>query len=765
MIKNEDILSIVKAELDNAPVNNNLETPLEYYLGLPNGTETVGKSQLMSLDVADSVEWIMPQVMKSFTQTNEVVTFDPVGPQDELQAELESEYVYSILMKRNPGFVIIHQLVKDSLLQRNGVVKAYYKSETKTITESYTGLTTEQLNVLISQPEVEIVGLDEVVSIDQLSGMAISLYDVKIEITKSFPKICVESVAPEDFRVTAGHNSIDLSTARFAAQTMTKTVSELLDEGYDKAILKNINTAQFSDSDYRFQMQGETSEFGSYNNDESTRLITIIEAYTYIDIDNDGRSEYVKVTCAGDDDNPTVVLSVEELESSPWVGTTGILMSHKFQGLSIYDRLKEVQDNKTALIRNIMDNLYLQNNQRNKVLEGQVNIDDLMISRPGGNIRVKRMDAIEPLVTPQVGNTAFDMLGYLDEIRAGRTGVSAEGSATPQNIGDRVGSIGVERMMTAKEELVGLIIRVISETGIKPLCIKIRDLARKHLDINEDFKFRGQWQKVNPSEWIERSDTTVRVGTGSGNVASKLSALSQIIQYQATALQMPGQYLVDQNKVYSAMDEFCKLSGLVGANKYFIDPTSPQGQQTAQQSAQSQQEAQMKEEAARIEELRMQAELAKSATTAAEAQMLNVKLRAQVDAIKTKADTEKAAAESQIKMLESTLKGVESIAKTQIADAELEYKYDKMNQDAAIKLIEIEAKEKDADMKMSAAAEKEKQVNSIKPKDEEKSNGKEAQSLAVMANEIKAMLEDHKATISRPRSVIRDDNGKIIGLQ
>ena len=201
----------------------------------------------------------------------------------------------------------------------------------------------------------------------------------------------------------------------------------------------------------------------------------------------------------------------------PWVSTTAFLMSHKFQGISITDRLKQIQDQKTALWRNMFDNMYLQNNQRNVVIEGQVNMDDLLVSRPGGIIRAKRLDAITPLITPQLGVDAYNMMSYLDQVRAGRTGVDPDGQANPVNIGDRVGSQGVERLMNAKEELVGLIIRVIAETGIKPLCTKIRDLSIEHIDSVVDFRFRGQWHKINPSAWPERTQCTVRVGTGTGN--------------------------------------------------------------------------------------------------------------------------------------------------------------------------------------------------------------------------------------------------------
>jgi hypothetical protein len=315
-------------------------------------------------------------------------------------------------------------------------------------------------------------------------------------------------------------------------------------------------------------------------------------------------------------------------------------------------------------------------------------MDDLLVSRPGGNIRVKRLDSITPLQTPQIGTVAFDMMRYLDEIRAGRTGVSPEGNATPQNIGNKVGSEGVERLMTAKEELVGLIIRVIAETGIKPLCIKIRDLAKRHIDTMEDFQFRGQWTQINPASWIERNTTTVRVGTGSGNHQQQLQAVMQVAAMQEKIMAMPGgMEMVPPNKIYSTLDDLCKFSGLTGAERYFIDPASEKGQQ-AMQAAQGQQQADKeKQDAMEAEQMRWQAELAQSATTTAQAQQANVQLKGEVELAKHKRELEKMEYEKKIGQLEQDLADTKLALDTASKSAELQFKYDQLEQERELAIM------------------------------------------------------------------------------
>ncbi len=719
MLSDDDILAIVSSELSlsdsstyNGVGNVSLEEAMKYYLGVPNGTEIEGRSQIMSTDVADAIEWIMPQIMKSFTQNNEVVIFDPVHDGDEKQAELESEYVYEVLMKQNDGFIVLHQFVKDALMQRNGILKVYYAKNDEKKTSDYTGISEDQLNALLSSESVELLEQSEYIdelqtrmkqeqiqqqlqqteqsyvqqrqqaqqqgqSIpyqmekkwkeeqDQLAAeleIPVMLYDVKVEVTRNRGQIYVDPVPPEEFRINAQHNSICLDDARFTAHVVLKPSSDVIEEyGLSKKEAENLpEGSNFYDREYRFSLQNESVFYDRVDSgDRSQRLLEISECFLQLDIDEVGVSKLMKVTVAGGD-APTHLLSKEEIEYMPWVSTTAFLMSHKFAGLSITDRLKQIQDQKTALWRNMFDNMYLQNNQRNVVVENQVNMDDLLVSRPGGIIRAKRLDAIMPLVTPQLGQDAYNMMTYLDQVRAGRTGVDPDGSATPANIGDRVGSEGVERLMNAKEELVGLIIRVVAETGLKPLCTKIRDLSMKHIDAVLDFRFRGQWYEINPSEWPDRTNCTVRVGTGTGNHQLQVMALSQVLQMQKE-LGATGSTLVSNKKAFDTMDDYCKFSGLNGAVRYFVDPDSPEGKQAAEAKQQRDKEEQQKNDAERMAIATANLKVAEAETVKAKAQADNVQLKSQVEQTKNLLTHNKNMSDATIQSLKQQLAELEAL--------------------------------------------------------------------------------------------------------
>ena len=690
-LSDEDILAIVSSELssasgasENDAIQAGRQKALAAYLG-DKGSVVEGRSSVVSTDVADAIEWIMPEVMKAFTQNNEVVTFDPVGPDDRRQAQIESRYVYDILMKDNEGFIALHEFFKDALLQKNGFFKIWYENEPCVTVENYTGLNPLEFGMLQQDPELEIIGMTERTHSDEHGTMQV--YDVNVKRTRHTGKIRIKCIAPDDMRINRMHDSVCLKDARFIAHAMTMTKSDLIEAGFDKEIVDSLPTEseEFRESkNYRFSMQGENvAPYGGSSKDPSMYTYDVSECYMRMDLDGDGIAERVKITVAGFD-NPTHILDIEEVEEWPFVSATAILMSHKLFGLSVYDRLKEIQEQKTAIWRNILDNMYLKNNQRTIAVEGMVNLDDLLISRPGGIIRAKRTDAVAPYVTPDLGSDVYRMVDYLDQVRAGRVGVSPEGSIADQSIGDAVGSEGVERLLTQKEELVGLMVRVFAETGIKPLMQMIRKLLMKHIDATIDYEYHDEWVQVAPKNWFQRNRTTVRVGTGSGNRQQQASALTAVLGYQEKLLANPGQALVTEANVFTALDDLAKVSGMPGAGAYFLDPDSPAGKENKQRVDANMQQQHQKE----LQEAQMlaqtNAKIAEAEQGKAQAALANVKLTAENKQLQMQLDAIKNSSENEIKQLQQQLAEAQALSNANHKDKELEFRYYDSDQRAAI---------------------------------------------------------------------------------
>lgn len=679
MLDDNEITSIISNELRFSTQIVNLKDSLDYYLGNPLGNEIEGRSQVVSQDVGDVVEWIMPQIVKNLTAQGEVVTFDPIGPEDEDQAELESFYVQDVLMKKNAGFLTIHQAVKDALIQRNGIVAVEFDDRTKFRIKNAKVTTELELGVLHMQ--MQSTG-GEIINFDDEDGTVIYKEPYQDK------KIKIRPVAPEDFIYNTDHNSIDLQEARFQCEIVTQTASKWVEEGYDQEIIDDVcgNYAYIATHrSYRFSAQSEALVIPvNPANDDSQKIITCGKCYVKIDLYDCGIATWYRAVVilsgTGAAISATHLLELEPVDSSPYFGTTAILMSHKFQGLSMYDRLKTLQDQMTALMRSNLDNIFFTNNSRLAVQENLVNMDDLQVSVPGGIVRVRQQGAITPIETPSIGQNAFSMMEHLLNVRTGRTGVTPEGAAQPHDVGDRVGSQGINQIMTAKEELTGLMVRVMAETLMKPVCLRIRDLLMQTSNGQpEPYKMRGNWQLVNPGGWFQRDSVTIRCGTGAGDKTFKIQALSTILQYQQTAVQAPGQSLVSPNNIYKTLDELSKAYGLTGASRYFMDPQSPEGQEFAQQVAQGQQAAQQAAQQQQATEAKAMTDVAAAEVSKANTAQQNVALRAQVEQGKNQI----AALEQQIQVAQHTSEQDQKLK-------ELQFKYDQLEATTALKLLELD---------------------------------------------------------------------------
>ncbi|RLC98661.1 MAG: hypothetical protein DRI46_10930 [Chloroflexi bacterium] len=662
-LSEEEILLIISTEMKQSAsgtfsttLDSNRDESLDYYLGNPRGDEQEGRSQATSTDVADAIEWILPQIIKAMVAKGPVIEFDAISEDDEDQADLETMFTHDVFMKENEGFLNLYEFVKDALMQKNGIFKIYRDEAEKVTTESYSGLSQQELQGLLNHDEVELTALTETVDTQAMQEREMQvermqqqvqmmtqqqapdpqqqqamqakaaqmaqqiqqimqqpppiLIEAEVQVTQTHAKIRVDCVAPEEFRVNQSHDSLSLDSARFTSQVRLRTKSELIEDGYDPDIINNAgdNLSDSYEREYRFAAQGENVYSDpNYSDDDSQTMLEVAESYIMIDVERTGVAQLHLVTTLGADD-PTNLLEIAPMEENPFVSSSCIIMAHKFYGLSIYDRLKQLQDMKTSLWRNMLDNLYLQNNREKEVVENQVNLDDLLISRPGGIKRVKAPGMIRELMVQPIGQEGYQMLEYLDQVRTGRVGVSPDTAGNVDALGSAVGSEGVSQLLSAKEELTGLMVRVVAETGVKPAYLKIRDMLVRYQDDLTPFKFRDKWVDVDPSKWGDRSRTTVVVGTGTGDDARKVGAIQQVIAYQAQLYADPKNTMVFEDQLYSSVDEFCRVSGLSGASDYFLDPSSDAGK--AKKEGVDKQNAEAKQKQDEAEKLMVEAQSA-----------------------------------------------------------------------------------------------------------------------------------------------------------
>src|SRR5437870_1168896 len=64
---------------------------IDRYRGLPLGNEVQGRSQVVDKSVLDTIEWIMPSLVRIFLGGDSVGEFQARGPEDEAAAKTETQ--------------------------------------------------------------------------------------------------------------------------------------------------------------------------------------------------------------------------------------------------------------------------------------------------------------------------------------------------------------------------------------------------------------------------------------------------------------------------------------------------------------------------------------------------------------------------------------------------------------------------------------------------------------------------------------------------
>jgi hypothetical protein len=223
----------------------------------------------------------------------------------------------------------------------------------------------------------------------------------------------------------------------------------------------------------------------------------------------------------------------------------------------------------------VLDNFYASNNGR-WAISNKVNLDDLLVSRPGGVVRVEGSPGSEimPLVQSPIGNAAFPLMEYLDTNKENRTGITRYNQGLDANSLHKTAS-GICQIMNAAQAKQELIARTFAETGVKQLFNGVHKLILQHGKQPEMVRLRNEWIPVDPRQWKTRTDMTVAVGLGTGNKQEMLVQIMQILQVQEKALQLG---IATPKNIYESCIELTKNAGFKDGDKYWTNPSEKQQQ-------------------------------------------------------------------------------------------------------------------------------------------------------------------------------------------
>jgi hypothetical protein len=761
----EDLLEILQRKEDSAShythgqLASDREQSLREYHRLPYGNEEDGFSQIVASDTQDTIEWILPSLLKIFTSTDKAVSFEPTRANDVQGAEQATDTCNYVFYKQNNGFLTLYTAFKDALTIKNCAVM--WRKETQEVVTStpFKGASTEMLAMLMQehedaemvdiqsepamgpdgQPQMEtVVGEDGVPMLQP--AMA---HTGRFKHTEKKTIVKVEAFSPEDLLVERDWHSPLLADCPYVARLMYVTLSDLKNMGLEATAeeLRSSDTLGTQEKDsYRLSNIGRNDNEGGYINgdvsdgdqdDDAMAEGWLRMEYVLADMDGDGIAERLCVYRLRDK-----ILKVDTVSHVPIATSSPILNPHRWDGVSLADVVSDLQKLHTELLRQTLDNLKLTNNPRTKLLTDingtpKANIDDLLDSRIGGIIRMSQLDAVQEQVVPFAAGASMPMLDYVQGMRENRTGVSRTSMGlNPDSLNNT--AAGRQMDMSAAQQRTELIARILAETLVKPIFQGILKLLTDGGMEKLAFRLRDEFVEYDPNEWRDQYDMTINVGLGTGDAAQKATQLMMIAQLQEKGMAIG---LATPKHMYHTGTKIIENAGFKDVQNFIQDPTTlpPQPPQ--------------KPLPLQIEEMKIQADAQKH-----QAEMQSDIQKFQAETQMTR-ETEQIKADAKLREIQGNL---ELQAANDQRDAEREMHKAEMQAQLEQQRIEFEK------WKAQLTAETQIYIEQLKlgaaqPID---TGGDINDALATAIEGIRATME----TMNRPKQIIRGPDGRAAGI-
>ena len=631
---------------------------MDYYLGdvskdLP---DQDGRSRAVSMDVADTIEGMMPPLMEIFTGGDEVVRFEAVGGEDVEAAEQETAVVNHVFMQQNPGFMVLYSFIKDSLLSKNCIVKIWWEKGERETRETYYDQSDDTFAVLVAKEGAEVVehtekdAPDYVADPDNPDADRPKLHDVTIAFKNEYSCARVEAVPPEEFGISRRARSIKDTNYCFHEVT-NRTEASLIADGYDKRQIQSLPTYSSlgsTEDQARDTVDENTKAEGDEGINKAARPIRITEHCIELDYEQNGKPALYQITTGGEDGiilKKDGEIQVSRIDYIPYACMTPVIITHRFFGRSIADLVMDIQRIKTAVLRALLDNAYLSNFPRPEIAQSHASdttLDDLLAWRPGAPIRTKSPGGLVWQQVPNIGAQVYPLIQYMDATREWRTGVTRQGQGVDADALQNQTATAANQFYTAAQARIKLIARIFAETGIRDLFSLLHACIRKNGKEAYTVKLRNKWVPIDPRQWKTRNDMTINVGLGTGSKAERLQQLMVLISAQEKAALGGMTNLVQPKHFYNSAKELVKLIDLKAVDQYFSDPETTEAAPTPPDPKLI--EIQMKAE---IEKLQAQADI--------ETQKVKTQSEIQLAQAKFEFDRELKMLDHQMKMKEHQL--------------------------------------------------------------------------------------------------------------
>lgn len=564
--------SYLKSELQEAQIN-----ALKRYYGDEYGDEVEGRSRVTTREIYEIIQWLRPDLRRTFTAGDKVFEFEGVTAQADQYAQQATDLVNHTFLNDNQGERELDAFIFDGLLQRVGIMGCEWHEAEYSPAQEVSGLNMLQAQQLMNDPSTEIVEQDaEQGQPDQAhpDGMFYS-FKIRQRTKEAYPEVFC--IAPEDFRVAA--RTVDLETARYAGDIVRMMKGEAKRKWPDYA--EEIDSHQGDTGGFntderraeRFRDQ-EGWDAGSMREGQGSDAdeVEIMREYIRHDLDGDGYPELIRCYRLGD-----CLLEHEEVDEHIYSHWTPNPIPHRLFGLGIADEATDIQRTKTVLLRNMLDSVYFSVVPRVAADTQKVTargLDALLTVRPGVVIETNGSpaDALMPIVTPDLSASALTAMQWIDRIAESRTGVNRSAQPMDPDILHDTAK-GVELLQNAASVRKEEIARNLA-VGLQQLGMKLYRLIHKHQNEARSVKIAGQWQNIDPRAWEANMRCTVSVGLGTGAKEKQLMMLQMVQGDQVAWVQAygPATPVVTPQHLHNLVAEKLRIMGFKTPDKFFGDP-------------------------------------------------------------------------------------------------------------------------------------------------------------------------------------------------
>jgi hypothetical protein len=575
-IKKDELVALMDRQIRNSvgyydsKLSKEREKILDYYNAMLPKPHHAGNSKYVSMDVFDAVESLKAVLLETFAAGNRIVSFDPQNDDDIESSRVATEYCDYLVFRQNDGYKVFHDVIHDGLTARVGVAKVYWEDKQEETDEEFENLSQDEVDGLLARDDFEITNLEQDPETLLFKGEGTRKADAG--------KVNIDVIPPEEFLITPQARTIE--EAPFVAHRSKKSYSDLIDMGYDPKLVQKIGAQDESELSLHPEVLARFDDIGAdrlnLNGEvqEQAKKVVVYECYTKLDMEGDGTTRLYKIMRSGN-----VILDVEEVDTKPFVSFTPLPVPHAFYGSNYANRVVPTQNARTTLVRGILDHTVITNNPRYQVVKGALtNPKELLENRVGGIVNVTRPDGIMPIMQAGLNPFVFQTIQLLDADKEEATGVSQLSQGMNKDAISKQNSQGlVENLVTLSQQREKIIARNFADQFIKPLYLEVYRLVLANQTKEAVIKVAGSFQRILPSDWMERNDATIELKLGYGEQDRESQKYLAMHQLMSADPSMGGMYSA-VNK-YNVLKAAFEKAGVKGISEFITHPEQVPPQQ------------------------------------------------------------------------------------------------------------------------------------------------------------------------------------------